>query len=322
MTAPSAEPAAATAKRDLGSPLRGIALKIASVCCFVVMATILKATLTIPSGQMVFFRSFFALLPVLGYLAWKGNLTRAFRTKRPLGHILRGLIGVSSMSLGFFALTRLPLPEATAIGYAAPLIIVILSAVLLRERVHVFRWTTVLVGLAGVMVILWPRLTVFSGETPMGDAQSIGALASLAGAVLSAFAMLQVRTLVQTERTEAIVTYFFISASVISLFTIPFGWVWPTPEQAALLVGAGFFGGIGQLLLTSCYRYADMSVIAPFEYVSLILTIIIGFVIFADVPTAAMLVGALIIVASGIAVILRERYLGLDRAKSRQANTP
>lgn len=322
MTAPSAEPAAATAKRDLGSPLRGIALKIASVCCFVVMATMLKATLTIPSGQMVFFRSFFALLPVLGYLAWKGNLTRAFRTKRPLGHILRGLIGVSSMSLGFFALTRLPLPEATAIGYAAPLIIVILSAVLLRERVHVFRWTTVLVGLAGVMVILWPRLTVFSGETPMGDAQSIGALASLAGAILSAFAMLQVRTLVQTERTEAIVTYFFISASVISLFTIPFGWVWPTPEQAALLVGAGFFGGIGQLLLTSCYRYADMSVIAPFEYVSLILTIIIGFVIFADVPTAAMLVGALIIVASGIAVILRERYLGLDRAKSRQANTP
>ena len=322
MTAPSAEPAAATAKRDLGGPLRGIALKIASVCCFVVMATMLKATLTIPSGQMVFFRSFFALLPVLGYLAWKGNLTRAFQTKRPLGHILRGLIGVSSMSLGFFALTRLPLPEATAIGYAAPLIIVILSAVLLRESVHVFRWTTVLVGLAGVLVILWPRLTVFSGETPMGDAQSIGAIAALFAAVLSAFAMLQVRTLVQTERTEAIVTYFFISASVISLFTIPFGWSWPTPEQAALLVGAGFFGGIGQLLLTSCYRYADMSVIAPFEYVSLLLTIIIGFVIFADVPTAAMLIGALIIVASGIAVILRERYLGLDRAKSRQANTP
>ena len=320
MTAPSPEPAAATAKRDLGGPLRGIALKVASVCCFVVMATMLKAT--IPSGQMVFFRSFFALLPVLGYLAWKGNLAHAFETKRPLGHILRGLIGVSSMSLGFFALTRLPLPEATAIGYAAPLIIVILSAVLLHERVHGFRWTTVLVGLAGVVIILWPRLTVFSGETPMGDAESIGALASLAGAILSAFAMLQVRTLVQTERTEAIVTYFFISASVISLFTFPFGWVWPTPEQAMLLVGAGFFGGIGQLLLTSCYRYADMSVIAPFEYVSLILTIIIGFVIFADVPTAPMLIGALIIVASGIAVILRERYLGLDRAKSRQANTP
>lgn len=321
MTAPSAEPARASAKPALGGPLRGIALKVASVCCFVVMATMLKATHTIPSGQMVFFRSFFALLPVLAFLAWKGNLGNAFRTSRPLGHILRGLIGVSSMSLGFFALTRLPLPETTAIGYAAPLIIVILSAVLLHEKVHVFRWTTVLVGLVGVMVILWPRLTVFSGDG-MGNAEAVGALASFAGAILSAFAMLQVRTLVQTERTEAIVTYFFISASVISLATIPFGWVWPTPEQAALLVGAGVFGGIGQLLLTSCYRYADMSVIAPFEYTSLILTIIIGFVIFADVPTLAMLVGAVIIVASGIAVILREHWLGLDRSKSRQANTP
>jgi len=321
VTAPSAEPAA-TPNHASGGPLRGIMLKVASVCSFVVMATMLKATLTIPSGQMVFFRSFFAMLPVLAFLAWRGKLTYAFRTKRPLGHVLRGLIGVSAMSLGFFALTRLPLPEATAIGYAAPLIIVILSAVLLRERVHVFRWTTVLVGLAGVLVILWPRLTVFSGDTPVGNAESIGAIAALGGAILSAFAMLQVRTLVQTERTEAIVTYFFISASVISLLTIPLGWVWPTPEQAVLLVGAGFFGGIGQLLLTSCYRYADMSVIAPFEYTSLILTIVIGFVIFADVPTPTMVIGALIIVCSGIAVILRERYLGLDRSKSREANTP
>ncbi|ODT83475.1 MAG: hypothetical protein ABS76_03695 [Pelagibacterium sp. SCN 64-44] len=308
----------------MGGPLRGIVLKITSVCCFVVMATLLKATQTIPPGEMVFFRSFFALLPVLAWLAWRGRLANAFATKRPLGHILRGLIGVTSMSLGFFALTRLPLPEATAIGYASPLIIVILSAVLLRERVYIFRWTTVLVGLVGVVIILWPRLTVFSGAAPLADGATIGALAAFAGAVLSAFAMLQVRTLVQTERTEAIVTYFFISASVLSLLTLPFGWDWPTPEQAVLLVSAGFFGGIGQLLLTSCYRYADMSVIAPFEYVSLILTIILGFVIFADIPTGAMLLGSLIIVGAGIAVILRERWLGLDRARARakEASTP
>ncbi len=96
----------------------------------------------------------------------------------------------------------------------------------------------------------------------------------------------------------------------------------PTPEQAVLLVCAGFAGGVGQLLLTSCYRYADMSVIAPFEYVSLILTIIIGLVVFAEVPTLTMIAGALIVVASGIAVILREHYLGLDHIKARQASTP
>jgi len=286
------------------------------------MATMLKATHTIPAGEMVFFRSFFAMIPVLGWLAWKGHLSYAFATKRPLGHVLRGLIGVASMMLGFFALTRLPLPETTAIGYASPLIIVILSALLLREKVYIFRWTTVLVGLIGVLIILWPRLTIFSGSEVPTDGSTIGAIASLAAAFLSAFAMLQVRTLVQTERTEAIVTYFFISASVLSLLTIPFGWVWPTPEQAALLIGAGFFGGIGQLLLTSCYRYADMSVIAPFEYVSLLLTIIIGFVIFADIPTVPMLIGSVIIVGSGIAVILRERWLGLERTRAKEANTP
>ncbi|MFC3705474.1 DMT family transporter [Devosia honganensis] len=322
MTSSAAEPDIAPHALGKSDPLRGILLKIVSVCFFVIMATMLKATETVPSGQMVFFRAFFALFPVLAYLAWKGKLASAFHTSRPLGHVLRGLIGVASMSLGFFALTRLPLPEATAIGYASPLIIVILSALLLRERVYIFRWTTVLVGMVGVLIILWPRLTVFTGGASMGDAEAIGALAALGGAVLSAFAMLQVRTLVQTERTETIVIYFFVTGSVLSLLTLPFGWVMPTPGQLALLIGAGFVGGIGQLLLTSCYRYADMSVIAPFEYVSLILTIVIGFVIFADIPTVAMLAGALIIVASGIAVILRERWLGLDHSRAREASTP
>jgi drug/metabolite transporter (DMT)-like permease len=291
---------------NAASPMRGIMLKVVSVFFFVGMATMLKATETIPSGEMVFFRSFFALLPVLGYL----------------GHILRGLVGVASMSLGFFALTRLPLPEATAITYATPLLIVIFSAVLLNERVHFFRWTAVVVGLVGVVIILWPRLTVFSGGEALGNAEAVGALAALLAAVLSAFAMMAVRNLVHTERTEAIVTYFFISASVLSLLTLPFGWVWPTPQQAALLVGAGFFGGIGQLLMTSSYRHADMSVIAPFEYVSLILTIILGYFIFSDVPTLTMILGAIIIVGSGIAVILREHRLGLDRARAKEANTP
>ena len=302
-------------------PLRGIALKVLSVGAFVVMATLLKATATIPAGQMVFFRSFFALLPVFAMLIWQRRLADAFRTRRPFGHFVRGLVGVMSMGAGFFALTRLPLPEATAIGYASPLLIVAIGALFLRERVHAFRWTAVLVGLAGVLIILVPRFSVLTSGAAV-DGEAIGAIAALCGAFLSAFAMLQVRNLVQTERTEAIVTYFFISASILSLLSLPFGWVWPTPEQAALLVGAGIAGGVGQLLMTACYRYADMSVIAPFEYVSLLLTIIIGFLVFGDVPTVTMLVGALVIVGSGIAVILREHYLGLDRRNARSAAPP
>ncbi|WP_354066451.1 DMT family transporter [Devosia sp. 2618] len=302
--------------------MRGIVLKVFSVCCFVVMATMLKATGTIPTGELVFFRCFFAILPVVAYLLWRRQLRVALHTKNPFGHVVRALVGATSMGLGFFALTRLPLPESTAIGYAAPLLIVVFSALLLKEQVHLFRWTAVIVGLVGVLIILWPRLTLFSSGQPAGDSEAIGAIAAFAGAIVTAFAMMQVRKLVQTERTEAIVIYFFISASVLSLLTLPFGWVMPTPQQAALLVGAGFAGGIGQLLLTSCYRYADMSVIAPFEYVSLLLTLVIGMTIFGDVPTAAMIFGAIIIVCSGIAVILREHYLGLDRVKAREANTP
>lgn len=321
MTSP--QPAASTSPaQHAGGPLRGIVLKVVSVGFFVVMATLLKATATIPAGELVFFRCLFAIPPVLIYLAWRRQLRAALHTRDPKGHIVRAFIGVGSMGLGFFALTRLPLPETTAIQYAAPLLIVVFSAILLKERVHFYRWTAVLVGLVGVVIILWPRLTVFSGGAPMDDATTIGAIASFVAAVLAAFAMMQVRKLVQTERTEAIVIYFFISASILSLLTVPFGWVWPTPQQAALLIGAGVAGGIGQLLMTSCYRYADMSVIAPFEYVSLILTIILGFVVFAEIPTLSMVIGASIIVASGIAVIWREHYLGLDRVKAREANTP
>ncbi len=319
---PSASALRTSAAPDAAGPLRGITLKVLSVCCFVVMATLLKATETIPAGELVFFRCFFAILPVVAYLAWQRRLRIALTTRNPLGHVLRSFIGVTSMGLAFFALTRLPLPETTAIGYASPLLIVVFSALLLKERVHAFRWSAVLLGLLGVVIILWPRLTLFSGSTPLGNAETIGALAAFGAAVMSAFAMMQVRKLVQTERTEAIVIYFFVCSSLLSLLTIPFGWQVPTPQQAVLLVGAGFAGGLGQLLLTSCYRYADMSVIAPFEYVSLILTIVIGLVIFAEVPTVPMLAGALIIVASGIAVILREHYLGLDRVKAREANTP
>lgn len=302
--------------------MRGIVLKVTSVAFFVVMATLLKATETIPAGELVFFRCFFAILPVALWLLWRRQLRSALHTKNPWGHVVRALVGASSMGLGFFALTRLPLPEATAIGYASPLLIVVFSALLLKERVHVFRWTAVTVGLVGVVIILWPRLTLFTSGQPLGSGEALGAAAAFGGAILTAFALMQVRRLTLTERTEAIVVYFFICASILSLITIPFGWVMPTPEQAMLLVGAGFAGGIGQLLMTSSYRYADMSIIAPFEYVSLLLTLLIGFTVFGDVPTLTMIAGAIIIIGSGIAVILREHYLGLDRRRAKEASTP
>ena len=174
----------------------------------------------------------------------------------------------------------------------------------------------------GVGIIVWPRLTVFSGGGGEVSDLTIGALASLTSAVFAAFATMHVRNLVRTERSATIVLYFSVTCSVVGLLTLPFGWVWPTTEQAIFLVSAGIAGGIGQILLTEAYRHADVSVVAPFEYSSLILSVIIGYVFFRDVPTTQMLIGGVIVVSAGLFIIWRERALGLQRDKERQHSSP
>lgn len=301
------------------NPMGGIGLKVASVAIFLSMASLLKASEGVPLGQLVFFRSFFAILPIAAFLIVRGEFVAGMTTERSLGHLWRGLVGVCGMGLGFFALTRLPLPEAVAIQYAMPLLIVVFGALFLKETVRLYRWSAVAVGMVGVGVILWPRLGLFAGSAGPMNEIAVGALAALLSSVFGAFATILVRNLVQTERSATVVLYFSITCSLVALATVPFGWVWPTPAQAAMLVGAGIAGGIAQILLTESFRHADVSVVAPFEYTSLLLSIIIGYVFFRDVPTLEMLIGAVIVVAAGIFIIYREHKLGLEQRKAREA---
>lgn len=304
------------------NPMAGIGLKIVSVAVFLSMASLLKASEGIPPGQLVFFRSFFAIVPIIVFLTVRGDLVEGVKTKRPLSHLWRGLVGVCGMGLGFFALTKLPLPEAVAIGYAMPLLIVVFGALILKETVRLYRWSAVLVGMIGVGIILWPRLGLFAGNAGPVSEIAIGAVAALSASVFGAFATILVRNLVHTERSATVVLYFSATCSLVSLITLPFGWVWPTPTQAAMLIGAGIAGGIGQVLLTESFRHADVSVVAPFEYTSLLLAIIVGYVVFRDVPTLEMLLGAVIVVGAGLFIIYREHKLGLERRKARQATPP
>jgi drug/metabolite transporter (DMT)-like permease len=308
-------------RSDVMNPLRGIALKIASVTVFTLMAACVKAVATaVPPGQAVFFRSTFAIPVILLWLAWMHNLRHGLDTTNPMGHLWRGVVGVLAMGLGFTALGLLPFPEAVALGYAAPLLTVVFAAMFLGEQVRVFRLSAVFIGLVGVVIVLSPRLTLTAdGPTPL---QTVGAMAAMLAAVFAALAQVFVRKLVQTEATAAIVFYFSLTAAVLSLVTLPFGWVVPTAGQAALLIGAGLLGGIGQILLTESYRHADVSVIAPFEYASMLLAIAFGYLIFAELPTLTMLAGATLIVAAGLFIIWREHRLGLERARARRALTP
>ncbi len=289
-----------------------------SVTVFVAMSSLIKAAGTVPAGQIVFYRSFFAIFPILLFLGFRRELNTAFATKRPLGHVARGVIGVCSMALTFFALTRLPLPDAITLNYAQPLLVVVFSSIFLGEPVRIYRWSAVAVGLFGVVIISWPELTLLTSGSAMDDQEVLGVMAAFAGAGCSAIAAILVRNLVHSERTATIVLWFSLMASLLSLASIPFGWQMLSVSQTLLLVGAGFCGGVAQILMTAAYRHAEVSTVAPFEYTSMILAIAVGYVVFGDVPTLYMLVGGAIVVGAGIFIILRERRLGLERGRARK----
>jgi len=304
------------------SPIKGIALKIASVCLFVTMAALIKATTDdVPTGQAIFFRSFFALPIILGWLVLRKELKTGLKTQRPMGHVWRGLIGACGMGFGFASLGYLPLPDVTAIGFAAPLMTVVLAALVLGERVGVYRISAVILGLLGVGVILSPRVSIFSGSTLDSTAQ-IGVALVLISAMFRALVQIHIRRLAQTENTAAIVFYFSITTTLLSLFTLPFGWVVPELSTLMLLVCAGLIGGVAQIFITSAYRFADASVVAPFDYVSILVAMGIGYFFFAEVPTVQMLIGSAIVIFSGVLIILREHQLGLKRGKARPNLTP
>lgn len=308
------------------APKQNIALaigaKLGAIVCFMAMATLVKiASASIPPGEIVFFRSFFALPIILIWLLYRGDLATGLKTDNPMGHLWRGFIGTLGMSMGFAALGLLPLSEVKAIQYAQPVLVVVFAAMFLGEPVRAFRLSAVALGMSGVMIIIWPRLTAFT-DAGIDPYLALGALVAFGSALMAALAHVFVRKLTQTEPTSAIVFYFGVTASTLSLFSIPFGWIMPSPLEFLMLVGAGLVGGFGQIFLTSSYRYADASLIAPFEYFSILLAIGIGYFVFAEVPTRVMLVGIVLIVAAGVIIIWRERQLGLERARGRKVMTP
>ena len=303
-------------------PVKGIILKLCAVLLFIVMSAMIKAASgQVPPGQAVFFRSTFAIPVILVWIALRGQLRTGLKAQDPMGHVWRGLMGTMAMGLGFAALGLLPLPEATALGYAAPLLTVVFAAMFLDERVGLYRIGMVLLGMAGVVIVLAPRLTAFGGET-VEVMQAVGALSALTGAICAALAQIYIRKMVATEQTSAIVFYFSITSASLSLLTLPFGWVMPGTSTATLLIGAGLLGGMGQIFLTSAYRFADASVVAPFDYASIIFALGIGYVIFDEVPTRTMLMGAALVILAGCLIIWRERQLGLKRGRALAVRPP
>jgi drug/metabolite transporter (DMT)-like permease len=295
---------------------RGITLKLLSALLFAAMQALVRLLGdVVPVGQLVFFRSAFAVLPVVVIYAMRGELLSAVRTNRPLGHLGRGVLSVGGMFSNFSALVRLPLADATAISFASPLITVALSAVVLKERVRIYRWSAVVVGFAGVIIMLVPQFEPGHYAAIGAATAAIGSLFALTAALCNAGTVIQTRRLTQSETTSSIVLYFSLACAIAGAATLPFAWHTPTAMELIALVSLGVLGGLAHILLTESYRYAAASVVAPFDYTMMLWALLLGYWMFGELPAPLVYIGAAIVAGAGLFVIWRERQLGLRRRR-------
>lgn len=294
---------------------KAIGFKLLSALLFAAMSALVRQLGDVtPVGQIVFFRSACAIPPVLLIYAFRGELMSAVRTSRMFGHLGRGAVSVCGMFSNFAALSRLPLADATAIQFGSPLITVALAAIVLKERVRIFRWTAVAVGFVGVIVMLIPNFDPAYYAAGFGGAAAIGSIFAVIAAFCNAGAVIQTRRLTQSETTSSIVFYFSLSCAVVGALTLPFFWHTPNQTELLALVTTGVLGGIAHIFLTESYRYASASVIAPFDYTSLLWALLLGYWFFGELPSALVYLGAAIVVTAGLVVLWRERRLGITRA--------
>jgi len=236
------------------------------------------------------------------------------RTGRPFGQLGRGLLSVGGMFTNFSALTRLPLADATAISFASPLITVALAAIILKEHVRIYRWSAVLVGFAGVIVMLVPHFELGAYATAgVATAAAVGSVLALISAVCNAGTVIQTRRLTQSETTSSIVFYFSLVCAIAGALTLPFAWHSPTGSELVALISVGVLGGIAHIFLTESYRHASASVVAPFDYSAMLWALLLGYWMFGELPSALVYVGAAIVAGAGLFVIWRERQLDLKR---------
>lgn len=281
------------------STAAGIGFMLVSVALFAVMSVFIKQVSDhIPVPEIVFFRNSVGLIPVLIAVAWAGGMER-LRTERLAAHFGRSVVGVSAMAMLFWSYSLLPLADATALNYTAPLFLTALSAPLLGEKVGVYRWSAVLVGFIGMLVMLRPGQGMLE----------LGALVGVGAAFLQALAMVAVSQLSRSEPSTTIVFYFTIFSTMLS--AIPLYFIWMTPEtwlDWLMLTGVGLSGGVAQLCLTRAYGHAQAVVIAPYTYTSLLWAGCFGYILWGHVPDNLTLLGAAIVAASGVFIMYREAH--------------
>lgn len=275
---------------------RGILYVVASIFVFALTNALIKWLVVRYSVvEVIVFRSAFALVPCLYLIATHGGIL-ALRTKRLHQHISRSLLQFVSMMCIFTAFGLMPLADATAITFASPLFLTILSIPLLGEQVGIYRWSAVIVGFIGVLIMVQPGPSILQS----------GALFPLANALINACVTIAIRRMTLTEASTTLVFYQTLVTGVFGLLLLPFFWVTPDLVDLALFSATGLLSGIAQFWWMQGCRFVPASVAAPFSYTSMIWSLALGYLIWSDVPSAAVLAGAAIVIASGLYILYRE----------------
>ncbi|MFG6158462.1 DMT family transporter [Halomonas sp. 1390] len=282
-------------------PLAGILLRLLSGILFTGMMVCVKAasTASVPLGQTVFFRSAFALLPIVAFMAWRREFPRALATRRPLGHLLRSGLGAAAMFASFAALARLPVAEATLLAQLAPVSMALGGVLLLGERFTRHRAAALVMVLGGVAALVVPDL----GQA-RADGRLLGYMLGILAALLTAGGLVTVRRISRTETPASIAFYFVLVTTLAGLATLPLGWVAVSGLTLGLLILSGLFGGAAHICMTLALRFAEVSRLAPFEYVALIWPVLADLLIFGLPLSSGFLVALpLVLGGAGLAAL-------------------
>jgi len=276
----------------------GFLYMLMSVCAFSIMDIIVKWSEAYPLGQVLFFRGFFGVI-LYFIIMPRDRIKNFYLTKRPGLHFLRCMSGLIALVAIFIALRNLPLATVVSISFAAPIFTTIFSIFLLSEKVGMFRWIAVAVGFLGILIIAEPGFSSFN----------IYFIYPIIFCLGLSYVAIAIRQLSTTEPVWLISLYFSIAITLVSLVTLPYGWVIPNFSDLLLLMLIGVFGGVANLWLGQSYKLAEVSLVSPLKYLALVFAIVFGYFIWDEIPSFKTLLGASLVIISSIIIFRREIYL-------------
>ncbi len=283
--------------------LHGIYLKLSALVLFCTMDAMVKALGgTYGAFQLMLFRSAIAMVPV-AVLIWRAGGLKIVRANRPWLQAARVCVGFGSLLGFFYVFPRMPLVDAYAISFAAPLFMVALSVPLLGEAVGWRRWSAVAVGFAGVLIMLDPWGIEFHAIS----------LIVLAATFCYALSTILVRLLSRHDHDVVSLFWFSLAASAVSMIGAIPEWKWPTPMDWVWLILLGLLGGVAQILITRAWRLAPAAVLAPFDYASIVLAVLFGYLWFKEEPSWTVWFGLPLVMGSGLYILHRERVRARER---------